>query len=146
MTTSRTELRQAETRPQLTVRLHAMAAAVLAPAVTWLLIEMAGVDLRSPGFEGNPQGFEINLLAVVVASGLASLAAWALLLLTTRWSQHPRRIWMTFAILGFVLSLGGPFTGTGIDTADRWLLALLHVVTAAVLIPLMSRTIPTIND
>lgn len=122
-------------------RLAAVTAAVGAAVLTWIVIDvLAGVDLRAPVFDGFASGQDITFGAVVLVSGLASLGSWGLLALLERWTSRPRRIWTAVAILGFLISLGGPLSGTGISPENRWLLALLHLVVAAVLIPLMYRT------
>lgn len=122
-------------------RAAAVVAAVVAAVAVWLLIEVAiGVDLQAPAFEGSQQGFDVGSLEVVMTSALASLAAWVLLGLLERWSRRPGPVWTWIAIGAFVVSLSGPMSGTGIPTPHRWLLALLHVVVAAVLIPLLYRT------
>ena len=53
------------------------------------------------------------------------------------------RGWTVLAAAGFVLSLGGPMSGAGIETSGRVLLLALHVIVAAVLIPLLYRTAAT---
>lgn len=114
---------------------------VLAAAAAWAIIEgVAGVDLRAPAFDASTTSQDIGLLAVVVSSLVASLAAWGTLALLERSVSRPRRIWAALAIAGLFLSLGGPLSGTAIDTASRSLLVVLHVIVAAVLIPLFYRT------
>lgn len=41
---------------------------------------------------------------------------------------------------GLVISLAGPMLGEGVSLTNRWFLELLHMVVAAVYIPLMRRT------
>lgn len=122
-------------------RLLAVAAAVVAAVAGWVLIEgPGGVDLRAPAFDGTAANQDIGLGAVVFASLVAGLAAWGLLAALERYMSRPRRIWTFLAVAGLILSLGGPMSGTGIDPTHRGLLALLHVIVAAVLIPLLYRT------
>ena len=122
-------------------RLRAVAAGVLAAVVGWVIIEgVAGVDLRAPAFDGTTATQDIGLGAVIFTSLIASLAAWGLLAALERYSSRPRRDWTILAVAGLVLSLGGPLSGTGIDATERGLLALLHLIVAAVLIPLLYRT------
>lgn len=121
-------------------RLVTVVAAVVAALAGWLLIEsIGGVDLHAPAFNGR-SAQDIGAGATVFASLVASLAAWALLAVLERYSSRPRRIWTSLAMTGLVLSLGGPMSGSGIDTANRGLLALLHLIVAAVLIPLLYQT------
>jgi hypothetical protein len=79
---------------------------------------------------------------VTVTSGVASLAAWGLLALLERLTAHPRTLWTAIAVLALLISLGGPLSGTGITSANRVALALMHLSVAAVLIPLLPRTAP----
>lgn len=124
-------------------RLMAVLVTVGATVIAWFFIEVVGnVDLRSPGFEGYEEGRDVGIASVILTSGAASLAAWGLLAATERWTTHSRRIWLILVAAIFLLSLGGPFSGTGLDTGDRWWLFSLHIVTAAVLIPALYRTIP----
>lgn len=125
-------------------RLWAVIAAVAAAVAGWFLIEaMAGVDLRAPAFDPRTGSQDIGLAAVVVTSLVASLAAWALLAVLERYVIRSRRIWTVLAAAGFVVSLGGPMSGTGIEASGRVLLLALHVIVAAVLIPLLYRTAVT---
>jgi hypothetical protein len=81
------------------------------------------------------------LVAAVLTSLVASLAAWLLLAVSERYlTSRARTVWTILAMAGFVVSLGGPMSGTGIDATDRALLGVLHVIVAAVLIPLLYLT------
>lgn len=120
-----------------------MVAAILSTTLVWALIEGSGGDgLKAPVFDTGQDVFDIGLVAVILTSGLAALAAWAVLAVVERRSSNPRRTWTILAVTGLVLSFGPVVSGTGIGSADRWLLATLHVVTGLVLIPLMYWTIP----
>ena len=117
-------------------RIIAVVAAIVSTSLAWALVEgPGGVDLKA-------HVFDVGLVAVILTSGLAALAAWAVLTVVERRSSNPRRTWTILAVFGLVLSFGPVVSGTGIDSADRWLLATLHVVSGLVLIPLMYWTIP----
>jgi len=117
----------------------AVVAAVVAALVVYLLITQAfGQDLRTPGMSGKG-ATELNIGAVLLVSALASLAAWGLLAVLERFTARARTIWTVVAVVGLVLSLAGPMSGTGITTGNRLALALMHVVVGAVLIVLMRR-------
>ena len=125
-------------------RLGAVIAAVAAAVAGWILIEVfAGVDLRAPAFDARTGNQDIGLSAVILTSLVASLAAWGVLAVSERYVVRSRRIWTVLAVAGFVLSLGGPMSGTGIETSGRVLLVALHVIVAGVLIPLLYRTSAT---
>lgn len=122
-------------------RLMTVAAAVGAAAAGWAMIEgVGGVDLHAPAFDTTTATQDIGLGSVAFASLIASLAAWGLLAVLEKYSSRPRRIWTILMGAGLVISLGGPMSGTGIDSTNRGLLALLHLIVAAVLIPLLYRT------
>jgi hypothetical protein len=113
--------------------------------VGWILIEVvAGIDLRAPAFDETTAGQDVGIGAVIFVGLIASLSTWALLAGVERYSRRSRSIWLTLTIVGLLLSLGGPLSGTGINSANRGLLVLLHMILAATLIPLLYRT--TNND
>lgn len=129
MTDSRTAV-----RARRTARLTGVIAAVVAALAGWAVAELGvGIDLRQPGGD-------IGAAAVVVASASASLAGWALLAVLERFTARPGRWWVAIAVGFAVASLLAPLTTPGIDAAGRVVLALLHAVVAAVLIPLLYRT------
>ncbi len=124
-------------------RLGAVVAAALAALTIWAIVEGGfGTDLRAPA-TGNAAPADIGPLTVVTASAVASLAGWALLALLERFTARARRVWAVVALMVLVVSLGGALGGTGITTANRISLALMHIVVAAVLIPLLHRTSPS---
>lgn len=121
------------------VRLLAVTAAVGGAVLGWALVtQVAGVDLRAPEFGGSGGTAAVGLGQVVLVSALAGLAAWGLLALLERRTRRARGLWLGLAVLGFLLSLGGPLSGEGVTSADRGLLIALHAAVAVVLIPLLS--------
>jgi hypothetical protein len=120
-------------------RAIAVAAAVAAPVIAWALFQAFGVDLRSPQM-GSQASQEIGVGNVIFVSLLAGLAGWALLAVLERFTARARVIWTAVATVALIVSLGGPMQGTGISGGTRAALIALHVVVAAVLIPLMART------
>ncbi|TQS46548.1 hypothetical protein FL583_03975 [Cryptosporangium phraense] len=74
--------------------------------------------------------------AVVFLSAAAGLAAWALLALLERITAHARVTWAAAAPAAFLLSYV-PLRGS---KKRRTRLGLLHVLVAAVLIPILWRT------
>jgi hypothetical protein len=121
-------------------RLGAIAVAVAAAIVAWLLIEnLSGIEMMTPAVQGRPN-MDIGPIPIAVSVIVATLIGWGVLALMERRAQNPRRSWTIFAVIGTVLSLGAPFSGEDLATNQRISLAALHVVTAAVFIPLMART------
>jgi heme A synthase len=110
----------------------------------WAVAEQAlGIEVRSPEMGDNPSA-DITIVEVAIASLVASLAAWALLAGLERVTRRAHRIWLAVAVTVLVVSLGAPLTGDGIDTANRTVLALLHLAVAVVVIPGM--LYPTRSD
>lgn len=127
---------QQPTRRRLLLAPAVMAAA----ALVWALVELGfGYDLRAPNMGDSP-GMDIGAGAVLASSGLAGLAAWASLAALERWSPRPRLVWTVLASVVFLVSLGGPLGGEGIDTANQVILITLHTVVALGLIPGLAAT------
>lgn len=130
--------------PTTARRLVTVIGAVLATALAWTVIEgIAGFDLQAPAFDDSSASQDVGLGEAIISSLVAGLAAWGLLALLERYVSQARRIWTALAVTGLVLSLGGPLSGTGIDSTNRSLLVLLHLIVAAVLIPFFYRTANT---
>lgn len=111
-----------------------------AAALVGVIVEAGvGYDLWTPAMGGSP-GMDIGAGAVLISSGVAGLAAWGSLAALERWSPRPRLIWTIVATLVFLISLGGPLSGEGIDTANRAALVALHTVVAMGLIPGLAGT------
>lgn len=130
-TSNRTERRRS--------RLTAVVVAVVAASVLWAVIELAfGLDLRGPTFPGGTM--DVALGHVAIGSLSISLAGWALLAALEHAVSRPRRVWTAIAVIVLLVSLGGPLSGTGVTTANRLSLVLLHLLVGATLIPLLWRT------
>lgn len=115
-------------------RLAVVAGAVVAAVVLYLILTVIVGDLNAPAPTG--QEGTINVGMVIFSSAFASLLAWALLAVLEKFTAKARVIWTVVAAVVFVLSLGGPLGGD-VDTGSRVGLLLLHVVVAAVLIPML---------
>ena len=125
-------------------RVLAVIIAVVAGVLAWFLVEeVGGVDLAGPGMSGRPP-IDITAVPVGISALVATLVGWGLLALIERRARNPRRTWTVVVVILAVLSLGAPFSGSGIETSRRLSLALLHVVVAVVFIPLMARTAPEV--
>lgn len=126
-------------------RLRATGISLVVVLHAWGLMALLDVELRSPAFGDQPTHV-IGLTQVLPAALIAMLAGWGLLALLERRSGRSGRVWVIAAVAGLVLSLGGPFSGTGIEASTRLALASLHVVTGLVFIPLMLRTVMSPED
>lgn len=128
--------RQRPARRRLVVVLASLAAA----ALVWAFVEAGiGYDLQAPSMGGS-EGMDIGPAAVLLSAGVAGLAAWGSLAALERWSSRPRLIWTVLATVVYLISLGGPLGGEGIDTANRVALVALHTLVALGLIPGLAAT------
>ncbi|HUZ77844.1 MAG TPA: DUF6069 family protein [Chloroflexota bacterium] len=123
-------------------RALAVMAGVLAAETVWLVSELAfGVHPRMPAGNGHALA-EIGPVTVAVASAVLSLLGWGVLALLERVTSHARGIWRVMAPLALIASLGMPLSGTGVTAANRVVLVLMHLVVAAIVVPLLYRTSP----
>ncbi len=124
-------------------RLLGVAAAVLLAEAVWVLAEFVlGIRLQAPAGTGSPEPVDIGPLNVAVASVVLSLVGWAGLAALERLTPHAHRVWLVVALVALAASLAMPLSGSGVSTADRAVLVLMHVAVAAVLIPILYRTSP----
>ncbi|KIF76844.1 hypothetical protein QR77_29290 [Streptomyces sp. 150FB] len=113
--------------------------AVVGTAVVWLIAHQAvSGPLKAKLGSGDAEPQEITIALVIVITAVVGLVAWGLLALLER-SAKGRTAWIWIAVVVFVLSLLGPL-GSAEGTGAKISLALMHVVTAAVLIPGLTRT------
>ncbi len=107
---------------------------VLSALVIWAIAEYGfDLDLHSPAFNGGDPA-DVGAVQVVGAALVGSLAGWALLALLEHVTSRAVSWWVVVAIIGLLVSLGGPLGGSGITASNRWTLALMHVVVGAVVI------------
>jgi hypothetical protein len=121
-------------------RVVAVLAAVIAPALVWLIATVGfGQHLYQPGFGASaPQELSIWLVAAV--AGIAALAGAGVLALIERVDRRPAQVWLVVSTALLILSLGGPLSGEGISTANKLALVSMHLAAGAVLIPLLYRS------
>jgi Family of unknown function (DUF6069) len=124
-------------------RLLGIVAAVLVAAAVWVLAELAfGSRLQAPAGTAAPEPVDIGPLNVALASVLLSLVGWAVLAGLERLTRRARRLWLVVALVGLAASLSTPLSGTGVSTANRMVLVLMHLAVGAVVISVLYRTSP----
>lgn len=122
------------TKARRRARVLTVALTMLAALALWVIVEYGfGLDLRSPAF-GAGGSADIGAVNVLIAALIGSAAGWALLAVLERFTARARKLWTAGAIVALLVSLGGPFGGTGITASNRLVLALMHVVVAGVVI------------
>lgn len=113
----------------------AVGAAVIAYYVETKALRLELVTPQTPALRQESMVVTIN--SVVGVAGAAALAAWVFMAILERITTKARGIWTVIAIIVLLLSLGGPFSGTGISLGQRIGLAALHLLVGIVLIPLI---------
>jgi hypothetical protein len=122
-------------------RLVAIAGAVLAAVVIWVIaVPITGVDLQATTGPGSTVLEPVPVYAVIAMSLLAPLAGWALLALLERFTTKPKTIWTTIAVIVLLISYGGPLLGAGIPTGSRITLGLMHTLVGLIVIPAFARS------
>lgn len=115
----------------LVAALAAMAATTLAAA----LARAAGVEFQVP--EG---GETIPLPGIAVVTGIFSLVGVAIAAAFLRWSAHPAGWFVRTAVALTAISLAPPLL-VGAAPATAAALVGLHLVAAAMLLPLLARSL-----
>ena len=122
-------------RKRRRTRALAVVAAAAATFVVWTVaVPIAGVDLVVDSGSGSTT---VTPVAVVLVTVLAGLAAWGLLALLERFTRRGTTIWSWTAAAVLLVSLLGPIGSADGGGATAALLAM-HLVTGAVLIPIMA--------
>jgi hypothetical protein len=119
-------------------RLIGIAVAVLLAELVWLVATaVVGLQLQAPSTQTTAQPASIGPVAVGVASFIAALLAWGLAAGLERLTRLCRGTWLALTLLGLTASLIMPLSGSGVSVADRLVLVSMHVVVAAVMVPLL---------
>lgn len=118
-------------------RALAVVAATAATFAVWTIAHpVAGVDLVVDNGSGPTT---VTPGAVVVTTVVAGLAAWALLAVAERRLRRATAVWSGIAGAVLLISLLGPI-GSAVGAGATAALIAMHLVTGAVLIPLMARS------
>ena len=131
-------------RPLWQVGLAAMVVAAVVAEVFGLLARAIDVPLEAPAMGGDEAekifvgGFVVatffyGVIGIVVAVGLA------------RWVSNAARTWLVVASVGTALSLIAPITAKDTETATKVVLALSHLLVAAIMIPLIAQRLAVLE-
>lgn len=114
---------------------QAAVGAVCASAVTWSLLgPLAGLDLVVRTGHGTR---EVGIASVVVTALVVALGALLVAAVTRRVAARPRRAFLCTSTGVLLLSLLGPL-GAATTVAGALALALLHVVVASTVVPVIA--------
>jgi hypothetical protein len=124
-------------RKRRRTRALAIVAAAGATFTGWTIAHpVAGADLIVDTGSGPTT---VTPAAVVLATVLAGLAAWALLALLERRTPRAAAVWSGIACAVLLISLLGPI-GAAVDAGATAALVAMHLAAGAVLIPIMARS------
>jgi uncharacterized protein DUF6069 len=112
-------------------RAGVVAIAAAATGLAWILGRLARVDYIADTPTGTRQ---ITLALTVVATVAAGMAGWVVIALLERYTSSPRRVWIALTLVVLVVSIV-PIFWTAATLSTQLMLAALHCVAAAVLIP-----------
>jgi hypothetical protein len=136
MTAEMSTLNNSTRAARVQYRLLAVAIAVIAPIVVWIVASVAGVRLEvtSPMIGT----LVIDLPLVIVSTLPLALAAWAALVLLERRTPRARTIWTVVAVVVLVLSLP-PLAFLDATVGTKVVLGVMHVAAGLPLIFMLRR-------
>jgi steroid 5-alpha reductase family enzyme len=116
----------------------AVAAAVVANLAILLMSRVVKGEFPQVRIGGDTQ--TVSMVDVVAVTLIVGCLAWALLALLERATGNAMRTWTALAVIVAAVSLVGPL-GSGIGTASKVTLALMHLAAGAVIVRLMRRSV-----
>lgn len=120
-------------------RLLALLAATATAAVAHLVALAAGAEMLVPAFEGDGTQ-QLATIGVAASAAGAALIGWAAARAAARFTARPRQVWLIFALAGLALSFA-PVVAIETITMTKVVLALQHLLVAAIVIPVFARTL-----
>lgn len=130
---------QSTSRNKVLWRGYSVAAITAITTVSWtVLSSVLDGSIMAPSFDGGPTT-EVEASHVAISTLIAALVAWAALTIFERIFAKGVTIWRALGVGVAVLSLAGPFSGTGVTTSDRLVLATAHLFVAAAVILVLPR-------
>lgn len=141
MTHPSTPAQHQDTEDRRRSRVKATAGAVSAALAVWAVAGFVlGIEIASPEFGPDQPSKAVGAVHVAGTALVASAAGWGLLAALERFTARARTSWTVIATGVLVLSLGGPFGGEGITTANQLSLLAMHLAVGVVLIPTLRAT------
>jgi peptidoglycan/LPS O-acetylase OafA/YrhL len=138
-------VRKSDPRPSLRRVARESVIGVVAGAAVLFAYGAAAVAVHGPMAVGDP-GDTVPITAASFAIGVlfSSFFGVVIAVALARWAKRPARTFQRAAIVLAAGSLYAPFTAHT-DTATKYVLAVGHVVAAAVIVPLIVRALRTRN-
>ncbi len=107
------------------------AAAIANLALYGLANALLAEPLRVP-----PEVGVVNVLSVVISTLAGTVGALVTFTLVKRFARRPAGTFQLLALIALIVSMAGPLGAPGIALATRLVLALMHIVTAAIIVAL----------
>ncbi|MEJ7839253.1 MAG: DUF6069 family protein [Thermomicrobiales bacterium] len=122
------------------VRLATLVLAVLASAIVWVIADpLGGANLRATGM-GGEDVVSIGLGEVFFGFLSWGIGAWVVVMLIERFTSRPKQIWLIIALIALLLSFIPVFASSD-NGATTFIFIVMHVVSAAIIIPSFADTI-----
>ncbi len=79
----------------------------------------------------------VNVVSITISTLVGTLGALLAFVLIKRFTRHPARTFLIVAVVALIVSMAGPFGSAGIALSTRLVLALMHIIAAAIIVPLL---------
>ena len=111
----------------------------IASAIVWLIADpIGGANLSATDWGGD--AVSIGLAEVFFGFLSWGIGAWIVLMLIERFSPNARQHWLIISVAALLISFIFVFTGAE-NTATKTTFIIMHIASAAVLIPGLAATI-----
>lgn len=133
-----------ETTSGLILRTGAVALVVslIANLALFVIVGLIGIDLVQGDPAGGDELVPITAVNVIFASIVGGVVGTALALLVGRFVGRARTVFIVIGAIGFIVSMGGPFTIPDSPTDNLVVLTIMHVVAAVIIVGLLARVLP----
>lgn len=122
------------------VRLATLVLAVIASGVVWVIADpLGGVNLRAAGM-GSEDVVSIGLAEVFFGFLSWGIGAWIVVMLIERFSSRPKQIWLIVSLIALLISFLPVFASSD-NGATTFTFIVMHIVSAAIIIPIFADTL-----
>ena len=111
--------------------------AVVVGAIAAELVAVIGRALDVQVIAGDPPA-EIPVSGFATATLISGALGVVLALVLAKWAKHPARTWTITTVVLTALSMATPLTAGPVPASSKVLLAVGHLVAAAVIIPVIA--------